>query len=165
MIFEDKNKPIVLGPTGNISEKVALVRNLYDKAYDKINHFDRLRQQLLNYAFLAFSALLAFILKTENAIMQIIACVGIIFLMVMFRFLDQRHHKGTHGFASSMYIFTQVMAYLLENPAEEVTFYQYHEDGEKKTQRWSLQTKIYAFLAASTFALAVIILVRMLTKR
>lgn len=40
MTFEDKNIPILLKPTGSISGKIALLRNLYDKAHEKINHFE-----------------------------------------------------------------------------------------------------------------------------
>lgn len=162
--FEPKNKPIILNPSENIPEKVDFVQNLYDKANDKINHFDRLRQQLLNYALLVFSGLLAFIMKTDKAPMQVVGCVGIVVLMVIFRYLDHRYHTSTHGFASSMIIFNQVIAYLLENSEDGVSFRQYHTPGEKTVQRWSLQTRIYFILALSSGVLGVIIAVMAIVK-
>lgn len=155
--FEPKNKPIILKVSGNITEKVTFVQNLYEKAHDKINHFDRLRQQFLNYALLVFSGLLAFIMKTDNPPMQVVGCVGIVVLMVIFRYLDHRYHTSTHGFASSMTIFSQVIAHLLENSNDDVSFLQYHTPGEKTVQRWSLQTRIYFILALSGGVLGVTI--------
>jgi len=155
--FEDKNYPIIIKSTGNIPEKVRFVQNLHDKALDKINHFDRLRQQLLNYAFIVFSALLAFVMKTEDSLLKIIGCVGIAALMIMFCFLDQRYHRSTHGFESSIIIFNQVIAYLLESPQADVEFLQYHTPGEKTTQKYSLQTKIYVTMTISTIVLAFIL--------
>jgi hypothetical protein len=118
MTFEDKNIEIVLNPTDNINEKVVFVQNLYNKAAEKINHFDKLRQQQINYALLVFSGLLAFIIQTKNLRMQYVGCAGIAVLMLIFCFLDHRLHKYTHGLASSMLIFTQVKAYLLNEPKQ-----------------------------------------------
>ncbi len=147
MKFEAKNKTLVLKPSDNVSEKVAYVQNLYNKADEKINHIDKLRHQLLNYSLVAFSGLLAFIINTENVEMQLLGCVGIFFLMLIFCFRDHTMHKYTHAFESSMYIFAQVMAHLIENSMGNVEFQIYHEDGEKKAVWWKCrQTYIYISL-------------------
>ena len=158
--FEPKNKPIVLTANGNTQQKIAFVRNLYDKAHDKINHFDRLRQQILNYALVLFSALLAFVMQTEDDSLKILGCLGITGVMAMFRFLDHRYHTSTHGFGGSMIIFNQVIAQLLNDPKEGVTFLQYHAPSEKTVQQWSLQTEIYCVLGVSSLVLGVVICVR-----
>jgi hypothetical protein len=162
--FEPKNTPIVLKGTAKIEGKIAFVQNLYDKAHDKINHFDRLRQQLLNYAIIVFSGLLAFIMNTDSALMQVAGCMGIVIVMLVFRHLDHRYHTSTHGFGASMIIFTQVMAYLLNHPNHDVNFLQYHTPGEDTTQKWSLQARIYVILAASAGALGLIIAIMAIIK-
>lgn len=162
--FEPKNEPIVLKANGIIDRQVALVQNLYDKADDKINHFDRLRQQVLNYALLVFSGLLAFIMKTENAWMQVVGCFGIVVLMVIFRLIDYRYHRFTHGYGASKKIFVRVMAYSLDNPKEDVSFLQYHTPGEKKTEKWNLQTWIYLSLGFIATVLGVVIAITAIVK-
>lgn len=159
MKFEPKNKLIVLKSSGNPNEKIAFVQNLYDKASEKINHFDRLRQQLLNFAFVIFSALLVFVIRSDNALMQVIACLGVSGLMVAFRYLDHRYHTSTHGFSASMHVFSHVIASLLDNPNEEVEFYQYCQEGENTVQKWSLQTKIYLMLVIVNVVLLAILIV------
>ncbi|MGD8787807.1 MAG: hypothetical protein PVJ60_10310 [Phycisphaerales bacterium] len=155
--FEDKNHPIVLKPTGDMTKKISFVQNLYDKAQEKINHFDRLRQQHLNYALLAFSGLVGFVINVSDNRMQIIGCLGIILLMFIFSVQDNRMHKFTHGFTSSILIFTQVMAYLLENPQEEISFLQYHAPGERNAKWWkNLKVGIYGLLAIAAFILGLL---------
>jgi len=163
--FSPKNDPITLTASGDTADKVTFVRNLHDKAHDKINHFDRLRQQILNYAILVFSALLAFVMKTEDALLQILGCLGIAGVMAMFRSLDHRYHTSTHGFGGSMTIFNHVIAHLLNEPKEDVTFLQYHTPSEETVQRWSLQTKIYIVLGLSAFILGTVIGIRELMQR
>ena len=52
-MFEPKNKLLVINRSkNNLAEKIAFIQNLHDKSNEKINHFDRLRQQLLKFAFL-----------------------------------------------------------------------------------------------------------------
>lgn len=161
MKFEPKNKEIVLQPTGNLIEKVQLLQNLYDKAAEKINHFDKLRQQLINYGLLAFSGLLVVVIQTNQVWMHVAGCFAIVALMVIFRSLDHRYHKATHGFTASMFIFSQAIAYLLDNPSEDVRFFQYHVEGEKTTQKWNLQTRIYTSLAAVAALLGLITIIRL----
>jgi len=165
MEFRPKNDPIILTASGDIAEKIAFVRNLYDKAHDKINHFDRLRQQILNYALVVFSALLVFVMKTEDASLQILGCFGIAGVMGIFRYLDHRYHTSTHGFAGSMIIFSHVIAHLVNDPKEEVTFLQYHTPSEKTVQQCSLQTKIYCALGLSAFVLGTVICVGEMVRR
>ena len=149
MEFEAKNRPIVLRPFVNVTEKVTYVQNLYNKADEKINHIDKLRHQLLNYALVAFSGLLAFIIKTESMRMQLLGCIGIFIVMLIFCLRDHKMHKYVHGFESSMLIFAQVMGYLLNNPEDDVKFLQYHSPGERKAVWWrSKQTIIYISLMA-----------------
>ena len=121
-----------------------------------INHFDKLRQQLINFSLILFSALLAFILKTEQTWMNIGSCLVVVVLMVIFRSLDYRYHKATHGFTASMFIFGQAIAYLLDKPSNEVRFFQYYVEGEKTTEKWNLQTKIYTALAVAALILCFI---------
>jgi len=158
MTFEDKNKEIILKPDDMIPEKVAFVQNLYDKANEKINHFDKIKSQHLNYALISFSALLGFIIKTTDTNMQILGCMGIISLMAIFSIRDNKFHKCTSGYMSSMFIFTQVIAYLLNEPKEEVRFFMYHSPGEQKAQWWqSSQIRIYCLLALAGFILGIVI--------
>ncbi len=162
MKFEPKNRELVLQSTNNLLDKIQFIQNLYDKAAYKINHFDKLRQQLLNYGLLVFSGLLAFVIKTEQIWLHLAGCIAIIVLMIIFRSIDQRYHKFTHGFTASMFVFSQAIAYLLDNPNEEVKFFQYATEGEKTTQKWSLYTKIYFSLASAAVILGIIILVRLI---
>lgn len=163
--FPPRNAPITLKATGDTVEKVVFVRSLSDGAHDKISHFDRLRQQLLNYGLLLFSGLLAFVIKAEDASLQILGCFGIGGVMAIFRYLDQRYHTSTHGFGGSMIIFNQVIAHLLNDPEEDVTFLQYHTPSEKTAQWWSLQTRIYFVLALSAVVLGTVIWLREIVTR
>jgi hypothetical protein len=156
----EKDIPIVLKASGSAVEKIAFVRNLCDKAHDKINHFDRLRQQLLNYAIVLFSALLAFIIKAENAQLQILGCLGIAGLMVIFRYLDHRYHRLTHGFEDSIRVFNQVIPHMLNDPKDDVSFLQYYRAREDTAEQRSLQTKIYFYLGLCVLILGVVIWVR-----
>jgi hypothetical protein len=158
--FDDNDDPIILKSEGNLIEKINLLRNLYDKSYDKINHFDKLRQQLINFAIVVFSALIAFIIKTEDNLMKVLGCLGITVLMAIFRSIDRQHHKGIHGYFSNMFIFTKVTAYLLNNPKDDVSFTQYYEEGEKNAKQWNFQTRIYFILGFSSFVFGIIIVVR-----
>ncbi len=157
MEFEPKNKLLLLKPQGSLSEKIVFIQKLYDWANDKINHFDRLRQQLLYFAFAIFSGLLAFVIQSDNVLAQMIACLGVSGLMVAFRQMDHRYHTFTHGFIASMFVFGQAIAYLLDNPIKDVQFYLYYTEGEKTVKWWSLQTKIYFSLAIITILLAAVI--------
>ena len=157
MEFEPKNRNLILKPSGNVSDKVAFIQKLYDKTDDKINHLDRLRQQLLNFAILIFSGLLVFVTRSQNALAQTIACLGVAGLMTVFRHLDQRYHKFTHGYRGSMFVFSQAIAYLLDDPDQELELYQYCTEAEKNVEWWALQTKVYLALAGVTVLLAGII--------
>ena len=145
--WADWEKEIVLEPTDNMDKKYAFVQNLYDKACEKINHFDKLRQQNLNYALVIFSGLIAFILQTKGIEMKLTGCVGVILLILIFCFLDHRLHKYTHGFTSSMLILAHVMAIIIDRPKKKIEFYQYYKEGEKEAKFWkSRQTRIYCLL-------------------
>ena len=157
--FEPKNRPITLRSSRSATERITFVQNLYDKAHDKVIHFDKLRHQVLNFAIVVFSALLAFVLKEDNISLQVIGCVGVAGLMVIFRYVDHRYHTYTHGFSGSMFVFNQVIAQLLNNPEEDISFFQYHTPSEEKVQQLSLQTIIYFALGVSALVLGVYILI------
>lgn len=156
-MFKPENKLLVIEGTNFTAEKIAFIQNLHDKSTEKINHFDRLRQQLLNFAFIIFSALLAFSLKADNFFFLTIACSGVAGLMLAFRQIDYRYHMFTHGFYASSFVFTQAISTLLSNPDQKIEFYEYCVDGEKTAEWWNLQTKIYYILAVVSVALIGII--------
>jgi len=161
MTFVDKNSRIVLKHTGSISEKCAFVENLYNKAMEKINHFDQLRQQHLNYAMLGFAGLWAYVLSTPTTGIRFYGGPGIVVLTVIFWLLDHRLHRFSHGFASSGFIFAQAHAYLLHEPTEDVEFWLYHWEGEKKANRWrTLHTWIYAALIVASLVMSVMVCAR-----
>ena len=155
--FEAKNVPIILKASGEIAQKVMFVRNLYDKAQEKISHFDRLRQQVLNVAVIVFSGVLAFVMKTDDIFVKCASCAAVPIVMLLFWYRDHRYHRSTHGFAASMYIFTQVIAHLIENPKDDVSFLQYHAAGETSVRRFSVHGLIYAVLSVSALLLGGII--------
>jgi hypothetical protein len=122
MKFEPKNREMVLQPTGNLAEKIQFLQSQSDAATQKINHFDTLRQQLMNYSIVVFSGFLAFVIKTDHQWMQVSASFAVVGIMLIFRTLDHRYHRFTHGFTASVFVFKQAIAYLLDNPGESVTF-------------------------------------------
>jgi len=157
-IIMDENewdKKIILNREGNLDKKLVFIQNLYDKTAEKINHFDKLRQQHINFALLSFAGLLGFIMKTEYKNMRYIGCAGIAILMLVFLFIDYRLHKYTHGFSSAMLKFAEAEAILLNKSDEELELLQYVKASECKAKSWkSLHYWLYAVLILASGVLA-----------
>lgn len=158
-ITTDKNEPIILTPnTKNVGDKVQFVTKLYDHASEKINHFDQLRQRNLALALVAFSAVLAFVAKSNDPVFQSLICLGVSIMMIVFIRLDDRLHRYTHGFRSSMYVFSKVIRDLLNKEERDVAFYKYNSEGEKSTEKWYKHThgRIFLTLAVASFVLCLV---------
>lgn len=162
MIFQYLwDKEFIFGPDLAVNEKnISLVREFFEKAWEKINHFDMLRQQLLNYALIAFSGLLAFIINTDNTQMQYTGCCGIVLLMVVFCLRDHRFHKYTHGFSAAAILQAQALRDLINEPNKKVTIRIYRSDAERYAVWWkSHHTRIYCLMIIAALILSVILYV------
>ena len=49
---DEWDKVIILTPEEHLREKLTLIRNLYDRTVDRMNHTDKLRQQNTNFGLL-----------------------------------------------------------------------------------------------------------------
>jgi hypothetical protein len=147
------------GEATSLESKIAFVRGLYDAANEKINHLDGLRQRILNYALLSFSALLACVASAEakNLYLISVGCVGIGIVMLIFSGLDHRYHRSIHGLRGSMTVYNLVIARLYNYPNQDLTFIQYHKLSEKNTSsHLSFQQITYWFLSIVAFVGGVI---------
>lgn len=152
------SKEIVLAPASDLSERLALVKNLYDKTVDRMNHTDKLRQQNVNFGIIVFSGLLAFTMKTTDERMQYVGCAGIMTLMLIFCLIDSRLHKYLHGYTLAMLNFPQIQARLLADPIGEVRFLQYDRKGEADAKFWrSRNTWLFLALMVASLLLGLVI--------
>ena len=149
---------IILKPNGDPDDRISFIQNLYDKTTEKINHFDKLRQQHINFALVSFAGLLGFVMSTQYERMQYIGCAGIAILMLVFLSIDYRLHKYTHGFSTAMLKLVEAQAELLNNADKEVKFYQYYKKSEIKARTWRcLHYWLYGSLMIASVLLGLII--------
>jgi hypothetical protein len=155
--MDEWDREITLNHKGNLADKVSFVQNLYDKTAEKINHFDKLRQQHINFALLAFAGLLGFIVNADVQNIRYVGCLGIAVLMLVFLSIDYRLHKYTHGFSSALLRFAEAQAKLLNESDEEVKLFQYVRASEKKARSLkSLHYWIYFLLILTSGILALL---------
>jgi len=153
------DEEFIFGPDPAVNEKnISMVREFFEKSWDKINHFDILRQQQLNYALIAFSGLLAFIISTDNTQMQYTGCCGMVLLMAVFCLHDHRLHKYTHGFSAAVILQAQALRDLTNEPGKKVTIRLYRSDAEREAVwKKSHHTRIYFVMIIATLILSVIL--------
>lgn len=154
--YDEWDKVITLTPEGNLSEKLTLIRNLYDRTVDRMNHTDKLRQQNTNFGLLVFSGLLAFIMKTDTKLMPTIGCAGVVMLMFIFSLIDHRLHKYMHGYTTAMLSFPENQEQLLSGKEAQVC--QYFRKSETKAIWWrSHKTWLFAALMLASVLLGFVV--------
>ena len=153
---DEWDKVNILTPEGNLSEKLTLIRNLYDRAGDRMNHTDRLRQQNTNFGLLVFSGLLAFIMKTDTKLMPNVGCAGVVMLMFIFSLIDHRLHKYLHGYTTAMLSFPKNQEQLLSGAEAQVR--QYFRESEAKAIWWkSHKTWLFTALIMASVLLGFVV--------
>jgi hypothetical protein len=93
---KDRSEKIVLLKSSPISERISVIKILYEKAESKVSHADNYRQKNLNYALIIFAGFFATAIKFNSKPNSIIISVSLTLIMILFAIWDRQKHIIKH---------------------------------------------------------------------
>ena len=141
---------ITLKGTSDLGHRIELLRMLYDKAVEKVNHSDMFRQRNMNYSLVIFGALMTVGIKLDDLLSRAIVSGTLLALTIIFCLWDRRWHKTKHGWDRSSRMYHTKLEELVNNPTNDTVYRRYYEDGEKSAEWFSFQPIVFYFLIVAS---------------
>jgi hypothetical protein len=143
---EEDLKKFTLKGTSDLNQRIELLRILYNKAEEKVNHSDMFRQRNMNYSLVIFGALMTVGIKLNDLLSCAIVSGTLFVLTVIFCFWDRRWHKTKHGWDYSSRIWYKKMEEMVNAPTNDITYKRYYKEGEQSAELFSFQPIVFYFL-------------------
>lgn len=140
---------ITLSQKSDLQDRIALLKAFFDQSDVSVKHVTNWRQRNMNVALVVFFGLLSFGIKQEELSYQLYSSISIIAISSIFTFWDRNLHKQSHVLLATRDSFGELMAQIINNPDENLSFYRYRFECEKEAEWISFQPVVYYLLILS----------------